>query len=98
MLQQPSFFSLIIKVSSYRLMFSTLGGSVNPRFAGTQSYNPLSSLQSITQLYVTAVLGIASCMRLSLNLIPPSSVVESECPSLIQRLMTLEPDLFFTAI
>lgn len=59
-LQSLSLSTFIIKVWSHRLMFSVLRGSVNPRCAGTWSYNPLPSLQSLTPLYVTAVLGIAS--------------------------------------
>lgn len=55
------------------IMFITLGGSVNPRFAETRLYNPLSSLQSLTQLYASPVLGISS-IRHSLNLIPPQAL------------------------
>lgn len=57
------------------------------------------SLQSLTLLYVTPIQGIAICVRHSLNLILPSSYAKSEGPfghilSVIQRLITLEPDLF----
>lgn len=71
----------------------------SPGFAETQSHNPLSSLRGLTLLYVTPMQGIAFCVRHSLNLILPSSYAKLEGPfghnlSVIQRLITLEPDLF----